>query len=163
MFIRLDLEGIYKEKFYTRLFASAKQAAPKLPSKNFRYNAVTKKILLIDDEPEILELLQDIFQEAGWIVQAHCSGASALKQVEKFSPDVIVSDATMPELNGLQVLARVREMGIQAPFLILTGYGDKLKAPQPTASVFCYLDKPFEYEILIGKAEEARITGNKAA
>lgn len=125
---------------------------------------MTKKILLIDDEPDILELLRDIFQEAGWTVQAHGSGASALQEILAFDPEVIISDATMPELSGLQLLAKVRELGILAPFLILTGYGEKVKnKDRENSSVFCFLDKPFEYETLINKAEEARNIGRNAA
>ena len=67
------------------------------------------KILIVDDEPDILELLEYHLEKEGYKVKKAKDGESALKKAEKFRPDIIVLDVMMPELNGIEVCKRLRQ------------------------------------------------------
>ncbi len=102
----------YLESQIIDLFASSNQV---ILGKN-------KKILVVEDEREILETMLDIFNDAGY----HCAGApdglEALKICSEESFDLIISDVMMPRLNGPGLLTRLRKQNINIPFIFLTGY-----------------------------------------
>lgn len=67
------------------------------------------KILLVDDEPDILELLEYHLEKEGYKTKKASDGEAALKKAAKFNPDIIVLDIMMPELNGIEVCKKLRE------------------------------------------------------
>lgn len=85
------------------------------------------KILLVDDERDFLEQGKIFLERRGdeISVETSPSGRDALKMVENNSYDAIVADYKMPEMDGLELLRRVRENDIDTPFYILTGKGDR--------------------------------------
>ena len=66
------------------------------------------KILLVDDEPDILELLEYHLEKEGYKIKKAKNGEAAIEKAAKFNPDIIVLDVMMPELNGLEVCKRLR-------------------------------------------------------
>jgi DNA-binding response OmpR family regulator len=83
------------------------------------------RILLIDDDVELVGLLRDYLVREGFVVTVAHDGASGLEIANSAAPDLIVLDVTMPELNGLVVLARLRAASA-VPVLILTARGDDI-------------------------------------
>ncbi len=83
------------------------------------------KVLLVDDESEFLEQTGIFLEEneEGFDLTTALSGEEALKELEKEDYDAIVSDYRMPEMDGLELLRRVRDRGIKIPFIIFTGKG----------------------------------------
>ncbi len=79
---------------------------------------MTFKILVVDDESDIINLLKDYFEFNGYQVLLAANGQQALKQVEK-QPDIILLDINMPDFNGLQVCAQIRNF-VFCPILFLT-------------------------------------------
>jgi len=79
---------------------------------------LTFKILVVDDESDIINLLKDYFEFNGYQVLLAANGQQALKQVEK-QPDIILLDINMPDFNGLQVCAQIRNF-VFCPILFLT-------------------------------------------
>lgn len=67
------------------------------------------KVLIVDDEPDILELLEYHLEKEGYKTKKAKDGESALKKAVKFNPDIIVLDVMMPELNGIEVCKKLRE------------------------------------------------------
>ncbi len=83
-----------------------------------------EKVLLVDDDPEVLEALTDIFESAGYEVTAARNGEAALLIMESLKPNIIVSDFEMPKMDGLQFLQHIREQDNKVPFVIVSGLED---------------------------------------
>lgn len=79
---------------------------------------VMQKILIIDDEPDILQLLKDYFEIKGYLVMTGMSGQQALEKVSA-KPDLILLDINLPDIDGLEVCRRIR-MHVSCPILFLT-------------------------------------------
>ncbi|MDU4976231.1 MAG: response regulator transcription factor [Hungatella hathewayi] len=100
------------------------------------------KILIADDEPDIVFMLSGFFEGKGYCVLTALDGAEALKQVE-YKPDIILLDINMPEINGFEVCKRIRNH-IACPILFLTArIEDVDKVKGFSAGGDDYIVKPF--------------------
>jgi len=81
---------------------------------------MSKKILIVEDEPGILVSLRDEFESEGYIVCTAESGDKALETAKKESPDLIILDIMLPVLNGYEVCKRLRLEGDATPIIMLT-------------------------------------------
>ncbi|MGH2968835.1 MAG: response regulator transcription factor [Solirubrobacteraceae bacterium] len=102
-------------------------------------------VLLVDDDAPIRRMLERTLAAEGYDVAAVADGGSALAQVERFMPDVIVLDVAMPGLDGLAVTRRLRAKGLPVPILLLTArdaVGERVAGLDAGADD--YLVKPFE-------------------
>ena len=107
------------------------------------------KLLLVEDDPTMQTTLQRALSRRGMVVQACGSGHAALQHWQASSPDVVVLDLTLPDLDGLQVLAQARRQGLRTPVLILTArgtVGDRIIGLNTGADD--YLPKPFDLDEL---------------
>lgn len=119
------------------------------------------KLLVVDDNKTLLELMETILSIEGHDVKAAKSGKEALEAVKTATPDLIICDATMPEMSGPQLLAAVRGHaewhGI--PFLFITGRDswemDAQIAKEKTTSI---LHKPFDPDHLYQAVADALAT-----
>ncbi len=120
------------------------------------------RILLIEDEGNILEAITFILSRAGWEVQGHGNGATALEAVDRLAPDVLVLDVMLPGRSGLEILRDLRAASATAdlPVLMLTAKGqarDRETAMELGANA--YLSKPFANSDLletVNRLAEAR-------
>jgi len=102
------------------------------------------KVLVIDDEPPITELLNMSLSFEGYEVASANSGREGLEKARSFRPDLIVLDIMMPDLDGFQVLKRLREEGNKTPVLFLTAKDAvEDRVTGLTAGADDYLPKPF--------------------
>lgn len=104
-------------------------------------------LLVVDDESDILDVYEDLF--ATWVGRLiRVSKAQEAFEVIKSQPvDVIISDLKMPQMTGIELLEKVRELNKAIPFLLVTGFGDKAAAVSALRlGAFDFLDKPFEVE-----------------
>ena len=104
-----------------------------------------KTLLLVDDEPAILELLAEEFSAGG----IHCITSErpleAFEIVKSQKPDAILSDINMPGLDGISLLRKIREAGIETPLIFLTGFADKEKVTQALRlGASDFHEKPFD-------------------
>jgi len=110
------------------------------------------KILIVDDEPFNLDLLEQELQDQGYTIERAGDGAEALEKVPSFLPDVILLDYMMPNMNGLEVLKRLRadEKHKSIPVILLTAKAtqqDKIRGLDAGADD--YVIKPFDsFELL---------------
>src|SRR3972149_4330572 len=105
------------------------------------------KILIVDDEPFNLDLLEQELQDQGYVIERATDGAEALEKVPSFLPDVILLDYMMPNMNGLEVLGRLRkdETHKGIPVILLTAKAtqeDKIRGLDAGADD--YVVKPFD-------------------
>lgn len=116
------------------------------------------KILIVDDEPFNLDLLEQELADQGYLVDSAGGGKEALEKVELSQPDLVLLDYMMPDLNGIEVLERMREAGHQVPVIIVTAYGTIERAVQAMKAGACdFIPKPFDSEhiaLAVAKALE---------
>lgn len=105
------------------------------------------KILLVDDEKGVVDMMKDYFELSGYQVMTAYSGAEALKKIQ-FQPDIILLDINMPDMDGLAVCQNIREY-ITCPILFLTARietEDKIKGFSVGGDD--YIVKPFDLDEL---------------
>ncbi|MFZ0449624.1 MAG: diguanylate cyclase [Desulfatiglandaceae bacterium] len=110
-----------------------------------------EKILVIDDEPEIRELLSEILQGEGFEVFGAADGVEGLELFHDIKPDLVITDVKMPRKDGLAVLKEVKEAKSDIDVIILTGHSDEATAIECLQSgAYDYLLKPVEdIEVLL--------------
>lgn len=106
-------------------------------------------IMLVDDEPDNLELLQFILSEEGAIVSPFTSPAAAFQSLIQSPPDLLVSDIGMPEMDGCELIQRVRtlppHLGGQVPAIALTAFAQRTDQERVIAAGYqTYLVKPID-------------------
>ena len=110
-------------------------------------------VVVIDDEPSILEVSQRYFEHAGFTVHTAVNGSSGLALVREVQPDLVVLDVMLPGLNGFQILEMIRAES-NTPVLMLTARGeetDRLRGLESGADD--YLVKPFSPRELVARAK----------
>ena len=106
-----------------------------------------RSVLLVDDEPYIIEMLQKEMTKLGLRFFIASDGKTALSLVEKERPAVIISDYKMPGLNGMELLEFLRNLNIQSPVIWITGNADDVVISQAwKKGIFHLFDKPFDPE-----------------
>jgi len=117
-----------------------------------------EKILLIDDEEDILRVLSISLKSDGYEVFSALSGKEGLDVFKKESPDIVLTDIKMPGMDGIEVLKEIKKINPETEVIIITGHGDidtAIEALQYGASDF--INKPVRDEALsiaIGRAKE---------
>ncbi len=104
----------------------------------------SKVILIVDDEEDLREILSMHVEELGFTALTADNGESGLAALFTNPVDVVLSDLTMPKLNGIGFLRQARSKGYTLPFLVLTGNGTKATAMEAVRlGAFDFLEKPF--------------------
>lgn len=105
-----------------------------------------KRVLLIEDEPNIIEAIRFILSRDGWAVDTHSNGADAVEVVRAKSPDVLILDVMLPNRSGFDILKDLRADGATAalPILMLTARGQtKDRELAERYGVSRFMTKPF--------------------
>lgn len=114
------------------------------------------KILFVDDEAEFVKTLTERVRMRGFDAHFAVDGASALAMVEKETPQVMVLDLMMPEMDGKAVLQQVKMNHADIQVLILTGHGSEKEAEETLRiGAFDYLQKPVDIDTLIAHIKKA--------
>jgi PAS domain S-box-containing protein len=113
------------------------------------------QILVVDDEPDMREVVSFILEQAGAVVRAAASGSEALNFIEQSLPDVLICDVGMPDMDGYMLMRQLRtratEQGGQIPAIALTAYAGEVNQQQAIAAGFQrHLAKPVEPDELVG-------------
>ena len=110
------------------------------------------RVLVVDDEPMLADLLTMELKYEGWSVRTAADGTSAVRTAREFRPDAVVLDMMLPDFDGLEVLRRVRADGFDVPVLFLTAK-DSLedRIAGLTAGGDDYVTKPFSIEEVVAR------------
>jgi len=104
----------------------------------------TKRVLVVDDNQVILDILKQ-FLGRGYTVEVVGNASLALASVVQKTPDAILLDVRMPGVDGLSLLKSLREMGVQTPIFVMTGYDSTQVAMEALEKgATGYLPKPFD-------------------
>ncbi|WP_333812585.1 response regulator transcription factor [Timonella senegalensis] len=110
------------------------------------------RLVIVDDEPNIRELLSTSLRFAGFEVFVADDGQSALELITNMQPDLIVLDVMLPDMDGFTVTRRLRERGIHTPVLFLTARDDTAdKISGLTVGGDDYVTKPFSLEEVVAR------------
>lgn len=119
---------------------------------------IHSKILIVDDDPDIREVMRDRLKAMGFEVLEAADGVQALTRLREDSPTITLLDLIMPKKSGLDVLKAIRDEGLETTTIVMTAYGTIDKAVEAMrAGAYDFLTKPFSpghLEVVIGKALE---------
>ena len=115
------------------------------------------KILVVDDEKDVVELLSFLLEKDGYNVVTASNGREALEAVPSEKPDLILLDVMMPEMDGYTVQTQLLENPStkDIPIIILTAKGQLKDVFAMSPNVKAYIEKPFDPKSLRGKIQEA--------
>jgi DNA-binding response OmpR family regulator len=108
------------------------------------------KLLIIDDNEEILAALYDFFSKENYVVASALDGLDGLKllEAEKQGFDLVITDIVMPNISGVGVISIVKKKYPDTPIIAITGWGEHPEALAIEAQADLVLEKPFELSTL---------------
>jgi DNA-binding response OmpR family regulator len=117
---------------------------------------MTHKVLIVDDEPNIVTSLKFLMARQGYQTEVANNGEEALAAVERFRPDLVLLDAMMPKIDGYEVAQRLRESGWKdLRIVMLTAKGRETEIAKGMAvGADLYVTKPFSTRELIDRVAE---------
>lgn len=122
-----------------------------------------KKVLVIDDDRSMLELAEFHLQAQGYESARAETGEEGLKLVEGSRFDVILTDLQLPDVGGIEVVKRLKEMSPDSEIIMISGHGSVAKAVEATkAGAFYFVEKPVEFDELMILIEKAVERGQQA-
>src|ERR1700722_17275256 len=108
------------------------------------------RVLVVDDEASARSGLERLLEQEGFSVKTAADGSIALRVASEFAPDVVVTDLKMPEMDGIELLKRLREQDQGLPVIVATAFGDVSAAVTAMrAGADDYLTKPIEFDALL--------------
>ncbi len=126
---------------------------------------------IVDDDEAMRDSLLFLLDSAGLEARAYDSAASFLNALPGLEPGCILTDVRMPQINGLEMVRRVKAAGVELPVIVMTGHADLALAIEAMrAGVVDFLEKPFEDEVLLsalraglgrGEADRQRAQGRQ--
>jgi len=111
---------------------------------------------VIDDDDAVRQSLEFLFRSAKIAVKTYESAAAFLDAVPGITTGCIVTDVRMPEMSGIDLLRRLREMRIELPVIVMTGHADvPLAVEAMKAGAVDFIEKPFEDDTILGAVRTA--------
>jgi DNA-binding response OmpR family regulator len=118
---------------------------------------MAKKVLIVDDEPNIVAALEYLLQRNGYEVRSASNGEQALREVEAFAPDLVLLDIMMPQQSGYDVCQRIRERTEwdRVRILMLSAKGREAEVSKGLSlGADLYITKPFSNAELVARIGE---------
>lgn len=119
---------------------------------------MVKKILAVDDEPSIAELVHAVLTEAGFSVTTASSGEEALEKLKTLKPDLVLLDMMMPGMSGRETCEKIRSnprtAGVKVAFLTVAKFSEAGKDILKNMRVSDYITKPFDNDDLVRKVKK---------
>ncbi len=107
------------------------------------------RVLVVDDDPKVVELLQEFLSAKGYEVITAGDGAEALRKVKEERPHLILLDIQMPKMDGLEVLRQLRAIDKEVGVIMITGVNEQEIGRQAMAlGAFDYITKPLDLQYL---------------
>lgn len=117
---------------------------------------MVKKVLVVDDEPEICDCIRDYLEGRGFVVATAKDGREAIGKVETDNPDLVLLDLVMPGLSGLDTLKAIKRINDKVIVIIMTGRGTTETAIESLQlGAYDHIAKPFQLEELLKLIKEA--------
>jgi DNA-binding NtrC family response regulator len=115
-----------------------------------------KRVLAIDDEPSMTEWLTILLEHAGYEVRTALIGARGEELFRAWHPDAVVTDMLLPDVDGIELVRRFKQLDAEAEVIVITGQGNIPRSVEAVkAGAFDFLEKPVDADLLLDKLEKA--------
>ena len=115
-----------------------------------------RRVLAIDDEPSMTEWLKVLLEHAGYEVRTALIGARGEEIFKAWHPDAVVTDMMLPDLDGIELIRRCKQLGPDVEVIVVTGQGNVPRAVEAVkAGAYDFLEKPIDSDLLLDKLEKA--------
>ena len=121
----------------------------------------SKKILVVDDEPDLREVMTFVMSEMGFDVIEASGGNKALKLIQSESVHLVISDVRMPDGNGIDLCKNIRALNLKPAIILVTGFSDLTPEMLDALGVQALVNKPFSLEDL-GKLAKKLLISEEA-
>src|SRR5689334_24686520 len=112
---------------------------------------------IVDDDAAVRDSLSFTLSASGFAVRAYPSALELLARAAELEPGLIITDVRMPGITGLELVSRLKEIGVQHPIIVLTGHADVgMAVDAMKAGVVDFIEKPFDDAALLNAVETAR-------
>ncbi len=119
----------------------------------------TFKILVVDDEEPVREMLVTYLETEGYDVSTADSGVSALPAIEEFKPQVVLLDIRMPDMDGLQCLRSIMKRNSDIAVVMMSGFvSEQIARKTLEIGAFDYINKPISFEHLMKVLQLVKIS-----
>jgi UDP-3-O-[3-hydroxymyristoyl] N-acetylglucosamine deacetylase len=124
---------------------------------------MTDTILVVDDDARVRDSIGGVLRDEGYEVATAADGSEALRCVEEHDPRLVLLDVWMPELDGIEVLSRIKQTHAALPVIVLSGHGNVEMAVKATRmGAIDFLEKPFSIDGLLSSVARALDPGGAA-
>src|SRR4029450_8653993 len=114
------------------------------------------RVLAIDDEATMLEWLKTLLEQEGYEVRTSLAGGRGEELFRTWRPDVVVTDLMLPDVDGLELLKRFKQVVEDTEVIVLTGHGSVPRAVEAIrAGAYSFVEKPIEPDALIAMLDKA--------
>ena len=115
-----------------------------------------RKILIVDDNPEFARMAERFLEHQGFRIAIADSGYKAVEKIQSEPQDLVLLDLKLPDVTGMEVLKRIKEINDDVAFIIITGYGgEQVAIDFMKAGALDFLSKPIDNEILLKTIKNA--------
>lgn len=113
-------------------------------------------ILVVDDEPMVLDLFEEILSKERYTLLTANNGKEALELVRKKTPDLVILDLKLPDVSGIETLRRINRLSENTEVIIITGYGSmETTRAAMRLGAYDYITKPFDIDYIRALIEDA--------
>jgi CheY-like chemotaxis protein len=103
-----------------------------------------REILVVEDDPALAAVMVVLFDDEGYAVRRARDGNSALQEIERAPPDLVVSDISMPGIDGVRLSEEIRRRGMEIPIVLVSAVVKRVRVPG-----VIFIPKPFDVEDLL--------------
>ncbi len=122
------------------------------------------RILIVDDEPIVCKRLRPAFQRAGYDVETFGESASAMARIQEKSFDIVITDLKMEGVDGMRLLAHIRETSPDTGVIVITGYATPDTAKESfRKGAFDFIAKPFKLSDILDIVRQLEDRRRRAA
>ena len=115
-----------------------------------------RRVLAIDDEPAMTEWLKMVIEADGYEVRTALIGTRGEEIFKTWRPDAVVTDMMLPDVDGIELVRRFRQLDPEAEVIVITGQGNIPRSVEAVkAGAFDFLEKPIDADRLLDKLEKA--------
>lgn len=114
-------------------------------------------VLVVDNDPQVAQLLEELLLEEGYCVESESDGESAIRTIERVKPDVVLADYMIPRLNGLVLLEEIHARWHEINVILMSA------SAQPSEIPGLFIQKPFDLDVVVETIRRCEMSSQQSA